>query len=113
MYGHYAPYFWIMMTGCFFVPFAALIFATVKRSLLSLCIISFGINLGIWLNKYLMVVPVFSADDRPFDNWLDLSLSIGLLAGFMALLIVLARGLPLYSYWEINLKPEARDYRSE
>ena len=32
MYGHYAPYYWTMMFGCFFVPFAALIFAWVKRS---------------------------------------------------------------------------------
>ncbi|MCZ6831324.1 MAG: hypothetical protein O7F73_17380 [Gammaproteobacteria bacterium] len=113
MYGHYAPYYWTMMAGCFFVPFAALVFASVKGSLLSMCIISFGINLGIWINKYLMIVPVFSADDRPFDNWLDLSLSVGLLAGFLALLIWLARRLPLYSYWEINLKPEAKDYKAE
>ena len=108
MYGHYAPYYWTMMAGCFFVPFVALIFDSIKRSLLSLCIIGFGINLGIWLSKYLMIVPVFSADDRPFNNWLDLMLSVGLLAGFLALLIVLARRLPRYSYWELNLKPEAR-----
>jgi hypothetical protein len=108
MYGHYAPYYWTMMMGCFFVPFVALIFDSIKRSLLSLCIIGFGINLGIWLSKYLMIVPVFSADDRPFNNWLDLMLSVGLLAGFLALLIVLSRRLPRYSYWELNLKPEAR-----
>ncbi len=108
MYGHYAPYFWTMMAGCFFVPFVALIFDSIKRSLLSLCIIGFGINLGIWLSKYLMIVPVFSADDRPFNNWWDLILSVGLLAGFLALLILLARRLPRYSYWEMNLKPETR-----
>ena len=108
MYGHYAPYFWTMMAGCFFVPFAALVFASIKGSLVSLCIIGFGINLGAWINKYLMIVPVFSADDTPFDRWLDLSLALGLLAGFLALLIILARRLPLYSYWEMNLKPETR-----
>ena len=113
MYGHYAPYYWTMMTGCFFLPFVALIFTRIKRSLLSLCIISFGICLGIWINKYLMLVPVFSADDRPFDNWVDLSISVGLLAGFLAQLILLARRLPLYSNWEMNLKPEAKVYKAE
>ncbi len=108
MYGHYAPYFWTMMAGCFFVPFVALVFASIKGSLVSLCIIGFGINLGTWINKYLMIVPVFSADDTPFNSWLDLSLALGLLAGFLALLILLARRLPLYSYWEMNLKPETR-----
>ena len=107
MYGHYAPFYWTMMATCFFIPFVALIFALVNRSLLAMCIIGLGINVGIWINKYLMLVPVFSPNDRPLDNLLDVSLSIGLLAGFIAVLVLLARRLPLYSYWEINLAPEA------
>ena len=106
MYGHYAPYYWTMMAGCFFVPFIALIFAIINRSLLAMCIIGLGINLGIWINKYLMVVPVFSPNDQPLDNMLDVGLSIGLLAGFLAVLVLLARRLPVYSYWEINLRPD-------
>ncbi len=108
MDGHYAPYFWTMMAGCFFVPFVALIFALVNRSLLAMCIIGLGINLGIWINKYLMVVPVFSPDDRPLDNLLDVGLSIGLLASFLTVVVLLARRLPVYSYWEINLTPKPR-----
>ena len=106
MYGHYAPYFWAMMACCFFVPFVALLFAFINRSLLAMCIIGLGINLGIWINKYLMVVPVFSPNDRLLDNLLDLGLSIGLLAGFLAVVVLLARRLPVYSYWEINLGRE-------
>ncbi len=56
---------------------------------------------------YLMVVPVFSLDDRPLDNLLDVGLSVGLLVGFVAVVILLARRLPMYSYWEMNLKLEA------
>ena len=108
MYGHYAPYFWTMMAGCFFIPFAAFILAIVKRSLLAMCIIAFGINLGNWLTKYLMVVPVFSTDATPFSNFLDLGLAIGLLAGFMATLLLLANRFPIYSAWEMNLKPIPR-----
>ncbi len=106
MYGHYAPYYWTMMAGCFFVPFIALIFAIFNRSLLAMCIIGLGINLGIWINKYLMVIPVFSPNDRPLDNLLNVGLSIGLLAGFLAMVVILARRLPLFSYWEINLRPD-------
>ncbi len=108
MYGHYGPFFWTMMAGCFFVPFIAFIFAIVKRSLLAMCVIAFGINLGIWLSKYLMVVPVFSPDDRPFDSWLDITLAAGLLAGFLASIIVLATRLPMYARWEMALKPIPR-----
>ena len=108
MYGHYAPYYWTMMTGGFFLPFACFIFAWVKRSLIAMCIIGFGVNLGIWISKYLMVVPVFSPSNRPFEHWLDISIAVGLLAGFLAILVLLARRFPLYSRWEMKLKPIRR-----
>ena len=106
MYGHYAPYYWTMMAGCFFVPFISLIFAFINRSLLAMCVIGFGINLGNLINKYLMVVPVFSANDQPLDNLLDVGLSIGLLVGFFVVVVLLARRLPIYSNWEINLSSD-------
>jgi hypothetical protein len=108
MYGHYGPYFWTMMAGCFFVPFAALIFAFVKRSVVAMCLIAFGINLGIWLFKYLMVVRVLRPDDQPFSSWLDVSVAIGLAAGFAAAVVFLASRVPMYSRWEMALKPIPR-----
>lgn len=108
MYGHYAPYYWSMMTGCFFLPFAAFIFAIVKRSLPAMCLIGFGINAGVWINKYLIVMPALAPDDRPFDHWLDVILALGLLAGFVAAVVLLAGRFPLYSHWEMRLRPEPR-----
>jgi len=108
MYGHYAPYYWSMMIGCFFLPFAAFIFAVVKRSLLAMCVIAFGINAGIWINKYLIVMPALAPDDRPFDSWLDVSVTLGLAAGFVAMVMLLASRLPFYSRWETALQPEPK-----
>lgn len=71
-------------------------------------VVALGINLGIWLSKYLMVVPVFSPDHRPFENWLDTSIAVGLLAGFLGVLVLLAKRYPLYSKWEMKLKPIPR-----
>ena len=104
MYGHYGPYFWTMLAGCFFLPFAAFLFAVVKRSVLAMSVIALGINLGIWINKYLMIVPVFSPDNRPFAHWTDIGAAIGLLAGFLLFVVVLARRLPIYSAWEMGRK---------
>jgi len=108
MYGHYGPYFWTMMAGCFFVPFVAFIFAVVKRSLLAMCVISFGINLGIWISKYLMVVPALSPDNQPFSTWPDIGLAVGMVAGFIAIIIWCAGRYPMYSHWEMRLKPLPR-----
>jgi Polysulphide reductase, NrfD len=91
MYGHYAPYFWTMMIGCFFAPFVAFLFAVVKRSLVAMCVIAVSVNVGVWLNKYLIVVPALAPADRPFDHWLDVSASAGLLAGFLAVVVLLVR----------------------
>lgn len=102
MYGHYGPYFWTMLAGCFFVPFVAFLFAIVKRSLIAMSIIAIAINVGIWINKYLMIVPVFSPDHRPFSDWIDVSLALGLAAGFAAAVLALTRRLPMYSRWEIE-----------
>jgi formate-dependent nitrite reductase membrane component NrfD len=108
MYGHYSPYYWTMMAGCFFVPLAALLFAAVKRSLLAMCLLAAGINLGIWISRYLMVVPVFSPDNRPFTHWPDISIAVGLVAGFLAVLILLCRRFPTYAQWEMSVKPIRR-----
>jgi formate-dependent nitrite reductase membrane component NrfD len=102
MYGHYGAFFWTMIAGCFFIPFVTLLFAIVKRSVLAMCIVAFAINLGIWVNKYLMIVPVFSPDNRPFDHWIDVALALGLLAGFLASAMALASRLPVYSRWEMS-----------
>lgn len=102
MYGHYGPYFWTMITGCFFLPFVALLFAVTKRSVLAMTVIAVAINVGIWVNKYLMIVPVFTPDDQPFDQWIDTALSLGLLAGFLLCVMFLARRLPVYSHWEMS-----------
>lgn len=105
MYGHYAPYYWTMMFGCFFVPFAALIFAWVKRSAAAMIVLAVGINVGIWMHKYLTVVPVFSPDDTPFNSLFDIVLAVGLVAGYAAAFLLLAKRWPIYSYWEISRKP--------
>ena len=109
MYGHYGPYFWVMMGGCFFIPFVSFIFAFVKRSLVTMGILALCINLGIWLQKYLMVVPVFSPDNTPFNSWIDIAAATGLLAGFIAAIILLSKRVPIYSSWELALKPQRRD----
>ena len=102
MYGHYAPYFWAMLAGCFFLPFASLLFAPVKRSIAAMCVLALGINVGVWINKYLSIVPVFSPDDRMFDAFIDVAIAVGLLAGFLLALAALARRVPVYSNWEMQ-----------
>ena len=47
-------------------------------------------------------------DDQPFSSWMDVSVAIGLAAGFAAVVVFLASRVPMYSRWEMALKPIPR-----
>lgn len=107
MFGHYGRYFWIMMMCVFGLPLAAMIFAPAKRhwwSLLTVCVL---IVFGVWLNRYLLVVPATSSDHTPFSSLSELLLCEGLFAGFLLVYLLLIRSLPMISTWEM------RDARGE
>ena len=50
--------------------------------------LSIGISLGVWISKYLMVVPVFYVDDRPFSSIADIAVAVLLLVGFAAIVVL-------------------------
>ena len=105
MYGHYAPYYWTMLSGCFFIPLVALIFAVFNRSTGAMCVVALSICIGAWVNKYLMVIPVFSEDDRLIDSLGQLGLSALLVLAFVSVVYVLAKRYSVYSNWELSLSP--------
>ena len=54
LYGNYAPYFWAQIICIIAIPTATMIFAAVKRSLPAMLCICAVMNLGVWINRYLM-----------------------------------------------------------
>lgn len=100
MYGHYSPLFWIMMSCAFFIPFGTLIFARFKTSLRAMVSIALIINAGIWLNKYLLVMPVLSARHWPFTSLVEFALTVGLLSGFLFVLLFIFRAFPMIAQRE-------------
>jgi len=95
MYGHYAPYYWLMLAGCFFVPFALLLFARVKRSPVAMGGIAVVLNIGVWLNRYLIIQTALSDAHRPLGSWPEISLSLGALSAFLLLWLLLCRRFPV------------------
>ena len=83
MYGHYAPYFWLQMICIVGIPIGTLIFAAVKRTWWSMVVIAIMMNIGVWLNRYLIVVAVTVEDHVPFSSLMEILLPIGLFAGFL------------------------------
>ena len=102
MTGHYAPYFWAMLFCVFAFPIGTMIFAPVKRNWWSLLTVAVVINIGVWLNRYLLVVPALITDHTPFSSAIELILAVGILAGFLFLFLLLFKAFPMISTWEMR-----------
>ncbi|HIN91778.1 MAG TPA: hypothetical protein EYM99_03050 [Alphaproteobacteria bacterium] len=102
MYGHYGPYFWAMISCVFFIPLLAFLKAETKKAWWSLLLVSAIICSGVWINRYLMVVPIFLDDHQPFSSLTDIALTIGLTSGFLVVLLWLLNAFPVVSAWELN-----------
>src|SRR5580700_8573203 len=79
--GHYAPYFWTMMFLNFVIPFVLLGIRKL-RSITTGVIASFGILLGMFLERYIIVVPSLSMTRLPAatsntytPTWVELAIT--------------------------------------
>lgn len=75
MTGNYSTAFLIMMLAAFVVPFIALIFRRLKLSPSFFTFLAVIICIGIWINRYLMVMPALTdGSDPTLGTWLGFSL---------------------------------------
>ena len=100
MYGHYGPVFWAMMCCNTLIPLGCLLFVKVKTQWWSMILVAAIINSGIWLNRYILVMPALSEDHRFFTSFTELTITIGLFAGFFMLLLFFFNAIPVVSTWE-------------
>lgn len=104
--GRYAPFFWTMVVTCFVIPMA---FLTRKkgRSVSGTVIASISVNIGMWLERYTIVVPTMSQPRLPWaignytPTWVELAITIGFGATFIFLYMLFTRFFPIVSIWEI------------
>ena len=102
MFGHYGRYFWVMMVCVFALPLATMIFAPTKRHWWSLLTVCAVVVFGVWLNRYLLLVPATTADHTPFSSLSEVLLVSGLFAGFLLAYLLLIRFFPMISTWEMR-----------
>ncbi|MBI2413436.1 MAG: hypothetical protein HYV24_09535 [Deltaproteobacteria bacterium] len=85
MTGNYSWAFFIMLFALFIIPFIAFLYRSIKMSLKALTTVAFIICIGVWISRYLMVIPVFSdGSGYTFFSWTGIALTLG---GLSAMLI--------------------------
>jgi molybdopterin-containing oxidoreductase family membrane subunit len=111
--GPYAFLYWALI-ACNVLTIQALWFERVRASPLALFVVSVVVSIGMWLERFVIIVVSLSRDYLP-SAWemysptvWDWSLFIGTLGFFSALLFLFIRFLPMISIFEMRtLLPEA------
>jgi len=107
----YAFIFWLMFVLNFIIPFAVLsnFFSLIKlRTIQNMVIVSIIIDIGMWLERYSIIVP---SGARPYLPWqtghylptlTEWSITLMLLFGFFLLLGVFIKFFPIITLWELK-----------
>jgi Ni/Fe-hydrogenase subunit HybB-like protein len=115
--GEMAPFWYTMLFFNIVVPWLTLWNKRVRQSTKALLVVTLGINVGMYLERYIIVTGFLRRNHMPF-SWGDYSPSIvelsiagGALATFLLLYAVLSRLVPLIPVWEVREGQIARSLR--
>jgi len=107
MTGPYAPYYWALIFFNGVMP-QLLWFKKVRRTTWLLFLISIGVNIGMWLERFIIVVTSLHREFLP-STWAyyagtfwDWSLYIGTLGFFFTLLFLFLRFMPMINMFEMK-----------
>jgi len=105
--GPYAPYFWTMVVCCFIIPLPILAFHR-TRTVKGTVIASFAVIVGMWLERFTIVVPTLVNPRLPYPRgvyhptWVEGVLTAGCFAAFILLYVIFSKLFPIISVWEIR-----------
>jgi hypothetical protein len=108
--GPYRIEFWGMVLIGLALPLVMLMLP-LRKSVAWIVVASVLVNIGMWLKRYVIVVPTLAspfmpaADSRSLHyvpTWVEWSITIGAFAGFSLLYVLFARIFPIISIWEVK-----------
>jgi hypothetical protein len=113
-FGPYAPFYWALIF-CNVATIQVLWFERVRASVPALFAVSIVVSIGMWLERFIIVVTSLHRDFLPsswamyYPTFWDVSLFFGTMGFFTALLFLFIRFLPMISIFEVRaLLPEAK-----
>src|SRR5882672_6838648 len=106
--GSFAPLYWTMVVCNFVLPFSIL--ALKKLRTIAGCVIaSFGVVVGMWLERFLIVVPSLSHKFLPY-SWghyrprpVEILITISTFAAMTLLYTLFSKFVPIISIWELKV----------
>lgn len=103
--GPYSIMFWAMVFCCFIIPAPILAFKRL-RTIAGTVIASMMIVVGMWLERFLIIVPTLAQPRLTFNwgsyqpTWVEIVITCGTFAYFVLLYAVFTRLFPIIAVWE-------------
>lgn len=105
--GRYAPLVWFGFVGGQIVP---IILGALPRTrtIGLLLVASVLVNVGMWIKRFMIVVPSLSLPLLPYSwgvyepTWVELLITVASFAGFALIITVFAKFFPIISLWEMQ-----------
>jgi molybdopterin-containing oxidoreductase family membrane subunit len=113
MTGPYAPFYWALLACNVLAP-QIIWFKRVRTSIPALFVLAIIVNIGMWLERFIIVVTSLHRDFLPssWDMYVptlwDWATYIGTLGLFLALLFLFIRFLPMISIFEMRMLASGR-----
>ena len=105
--GRFSLLFWGMVIGGFIIPAIILLFPK-GRSVTGCVIASSLIVVGMWIERFLIVVPTLLHPRMPwgsttyFPTWVEWAVTGGCICGFVFFYMLFTRFFPVISIWEVE-----------
>ena len=109
--GHYAPYFWTTVLLNFVVPFVLLgirRFRTIATATIS----SGCVLVGMWLERFVIVVPTLGNPRLPAASslyaptWVEIAITAATFAAMVMMYLVFSKLFPIIAVWEFKPHPQ-------
>ena len=105
--GSFAPLYWTMVVCNFVIPFTILSLKKL-RTIPGCVIASFGVLIGMWLERFLIVVPSLGHKYLPY-SWgvyrprpVEIMITISTFAAMTLLYVLFSKFVPIISIWELK-----------
>lgn len=103
----FAPLYWTMVVCNFVLP---LILLGIRRfrTITGCVIASFGVVIGMWLERYLIIVPSLGAKNLPYSygtyspQLVEVTITVATFAAMCLLYMLFAKVVPIISIWELK-----------
>jgi molybdopterin-containing oxidoreductase family membrane subunit len=107
-FGHYSFVFWIMLMACNCITPQFFWSGRLRRNLVVLFVASILINVGMWSERFMIIVGSLSRDSLPSSwhdyapTWVDLGLLSGTMSFFVFLFLMFLRFVPCVALSEVK-----------